>query len=103
MLFSIPCYGEFIFALGIHFIAGFGELLSLHREFRDLKMYCSRVNSVYKVVKLDPPFLCGNLFPISYFVNEPSPSMKALSTAWEALKDSELLSFIYKRAQSYDY
>ncbi|BAM40555.1 conserved hypothetical protein [Theileria orientalis strain Shintoku] len=54
VLFSLPC-------------KDFGDLLCLHRDFEDLKMYCININSRYDVVSLKPPFLCGDSMAISEF------------------------------------
>ncbi|EDO05946.2 uncharacterized protein BBOV_IV003500 [Babesia bovis T2Bo] len=66
VLFSIPCHGV-------------EELLVFHRDFYDLKAYCALMVRNYQVADLQPPFLSGNTFPISYFVKDASSTMKFLS------------------------
>ncbi|KAK1442235.1 hypothetical protein BgAZ_402650 [Babesia gibsoni] len=90
VLFSIPCHGV-------------EELLALHREFYDLKSYCINVNSTYNVVKLQPPFLCGNQFPISYFVEQPCSARAALDCAWERFKQSHMFSLFFQQTEEYNF
>ncbi|UKK01775.2 hypothetical protein MACK_001128 [Theileria orientalis] len=54
VLFSLPC-------------KDFDDLLCLHRDFDDLKMYCININSRYDVVSLKPPFLCGDTMSTTEF------------------------------------
>ncbi|UKJ90706.2 hypothetical protein MACJ_001640 [Theileria orientalis] len=54
VLFSLPC-------------KDFDDLLCLHRDFDDLKLYCININSRYDVVSLKPPFLCGDSMATTEF------------------------------------
>ncbi|GIX66392.1 metaxin 2, putative [Babesia caballi] len=81
VLFSIPCHG-------------IEELLAFHREFYDLKTYCAVVNRTYSVADLPPPFLCGNTFPISYFLKEPSAPVAIMGHVWDKLADFSPLKLV---------
>ncbi|CDR93683.1 hypothetical protein, conserved [Babesia bigemina] len=74
--------------------SGVEELLALHREFYDLKSYCAVVNRTYNVADLPPPYLCGNTFPVSYFVKEPSACMALLGSVWEHIKSIPQLTIM---------
>ncbi|ORM39863.1 uncharacterized protein BXIN_0226 [Babesia sp. Xinjiang] len=94
LLFSIPCHGMFYHPLFI-VVIGIEELLSFHREFYDLKAYCVTINRTYNVCGLQPPFLCGNTFPISHFIKERYGPLTLLAGAWEKITSLPPLNLLY--------
>ncbi|GFE55652.1 NAD-specific glutamate dehydrogenase, putative [Babesia ovis] len=82
ILFSIPCHG-------------IEELLTFHREFYDLKAYCASMVRTYNVADLQPPFLSGNTFPVSYFVQESPAPMAFLSSVWEKIANLPPLNLLH--------
>ncbi|EAN33039.1 hypothetical protein TpMuguga_02g00755 [Theileria parva strain Muguga] len=59
VLFSLPCQD-------------LEDIMSLHKEFEDLKTYCIRMNARYEVVSLKTPFLSGDKVSASHFKKNSS-------------------------------